>query len=318
MQTGAVIVAAGLSSRMKSFKPLLQLAGSTVIKTAIATLKEVGVSKIVVVVGKNASQLVKHLADMDVECIYNERYMETDMFYSACMGMSHIAGLCDRFFFLPADVPLFSSQSLFTMMGYMDFEQSDIVTPFHNGRPGHPLLLAAKAVAELTAYQGPGGLRGAVQAYSAKTSSLDLPDIGITLDADKPEDYQLLTQYAKSVAIGGKLDCSFTVTLHKKALVMNETLAKILELVEESSSLSKACVQMNIAYSNAWKMVKIAENQLGFPLLASMVGGHGGGGSSLTEQGKAFLDLYRQFREDVNQYGEVQFHKLFHEYQQKD
>ena len=37
MKTGAVVLAAGLSSRMKSFKPMLPLAGSTVIKTAIST-----------------------------------------------------------------------------------------------------------------------------------------------------------------------------------------------------------------------------------------------------------------------------------------
>ena len=51
METGAVVVAAGLSSRMKSFKPMLPLAGSTVIKTAISTLRAAGVTTIVVVTG---------------------------------------------------------------------------------------------------------------------------------------------------------------------------------------------------------------------------------------------------------------------------
>ncbi len=57
MRTGAVMVAAGMSSRMKSFKPMLQLAGSTVIKTAISTLKSAKVAGIVVVTGNNAEEL---------------------------------------------------------------------------------------------------------------------------------------------------------------------------------------------------------------------------------------------------------------------
>ena len=69
MKTGAVVLAAGLSSRMKSFKPMLPLAGSTVIKTAISTLRAAGVTTIEVVTGKNAEALCKHLSEVDVECV---------------------------------------------------------------------------------------------------------------------------------------------------------------------------------------------------------------------------------------------------------
>ena len=51
-KTGAVIVAAGLSSRMKAFKPMLPLAGSTVIRALIDTMKKASIEPIIVVVGK--------------------------------------------------------------------------------------------------------------------------------------------------------------------------------------------------------------------------------------------------------------------------
>jgi choline kinase len=67
---------------MKSFKPLLQLGGSTVIRTAIETLQSAGVSPIVVVTGREADALQRHLQSLAVHCIYNKILSTTDMFHS--------------------------------------------------------------------------------------------------------------------------------------------------------------------------------------------------------------------------------------------
>ena len=45
-RTGAVILAAGLSSRMHEFKPLLELGDSTIIVRAIENLKTAGASPV--------------------------------------------------------------------------------------------------------------------------------------------------------------------------------------------------------------------------------------------------------------------------------
>ena len=199
MKTGAVVLAAGLSSRMKSFKPMLPLAGSTVIKTAISTLRSAGVTTIVVVTGNNAEALGKHLFDIDVDCVYNESYANTDMYYSACMGLNYISDKTSRVFFLPCDVPLFSRQSLVAMMKYMDQSGCSILIPAHNGKKGHPTLIKNDAIPQIVSHKGGGGLRGAIEAFGGAKVVLDLPDAGITMDADNPEDYKLLQSYAKSI-----------------------------------------------------------------------------------------------------------------------
>jgi molybdenum cofactor cytidylyltransferase len=199
MKTGAVVVAAGLSSRMKSFKPMLPLVGSTMIKTAISTLESAGVTTIVVVTGNNAEALGKHLADVDAECINNESYASTDMYYSACMGLNHIRDKVGRVFFLPCDVPLFSRQSLVAMMEYMDQSSCSILLPAHNGKKGHPVLIKNDAIPQIVSHRGGGGLRGAIEAFSGVKDVIDLPDAGITMDADNPEDYKLLQSYANSI-----------------------------------------------------------------------------------------------------------------------
>ena len=58
----AIILAAGFSSRMGQFKPLLPLGRTTVIDHAIATFNAPFISDIVVVVGHLGEKIVSHLA----------------------------------------------------------------------------------------------------------------------------------------------------------------------------------------------------------------------------------------------------------------
>jgi molybdenum cofactor cytidylyltransferase len=216
MKTGAVVAAAGLSSRMKSFKPMLQLAGTTMIKTVVSTLRSAGVSTVVVVVGKNADQMIEHLSEPYVACVYNKDYAKTDMFYSACIGLRFIQHKTDRLFFLPGDVPLFSRQSLIAMMRHMDCCSCSIVIPSHNGKRGHPVLMKNDVIHEIVSYKGGGGLKGAIEAYAGAKDLIELQDPGITIDADKPEDYILLQNYAKSLGLKKPAECSVDVCLHRK------------------------------------------------------------------------------------------------------
>lgn len=61
---GAVVVAAGMSSRMGDFKPMLSLGELTISRRLITSLKQAGVDRIVVICGYRAEDLEHHLADM--------------------------------------------------------------------------------------------------------------------------------------------------------------------------------------------------------------------------------------------------------------
>ena len=62
MQTGALIVAAGKSSRMVDFKPMLQLGSISIAQRVINNFRQAGISKVVVVTGYHADVLECHLA----------------------------------------------------------------------------------------------------------------------------------------------------------------------------------------------------------------------------------------------------------------
>lgn len=72
---------------------------------------------------------------------------------------------------------------------------------------------------------------------------------------------------------------------------------RLLRGVEETGSLRCAAASMEMAYSKAMKLVKNAEAALGFPLTQRSAGGKDGGGSTLTPEGRAWLQTYEAYRD---------------------
>lgn len=72
---------------------------------------------------------------------------------------------------------------------------------------------------------------------------------------------------------------------------------RLLRLVEETGSLRGAAASMEMAYSKALKLIRHAETALGFPLTRCSVGGKNGGGSTLTPEGRAFLQTFEAYRD---------------------
>ena len=73
--------------------------------------------------------------------------------------------------------------------------------------------------------------------------------------------------------------------------------ARLLHGVEENGSLRAAAISMDMAYTKALKLIRNAENALGYPLIRRTTGGKDGGGSCLTEEGKEWLERYEAYRD---------------------
>lgn len=58
-------------------------------------------------------------------------------------------------------------------------------------------------------------------------------------------------------------------------------------------------------------MIKAAEKQLGFKLLERRIGGSGGGGSRLTDEGMDLLKKYRQLTLRVQKDADRAFEEIF-------
>ena len=108
-----------------------------------------------------------------------------------------------------------------------------------------------------------------------------------------------------------KLRYTLMLRVYGEEKIFGPGIAELLERVDQTHSLRKATIDMGMAYSKAWRIVKTAENALGFPLLVSTVGGRGGGSANLTDRGRQFLTAYRRFEAVVHDYADEIFEELF-------
>jgi xanthine dehydrogenase accessory factor len=99
--------------------------------------------------------------------------------------------------------------------------------------------------------------------------------------------------------------------IYKNDLVFGPGVAELMEHIEETGTLSQACRKMGMAYSKGWKILKRAEDDLGFSLVEGTRGGAHGGKMSLTREGEEFIDCYRKMDRQLHQAADDLFARYF-------
>ncbi len=185
---GAVIPAAGLSSRMGAFKPLLPCGDSTVIERSVGSLTPHILTAAVVVGyrGDEVAAALKKRFGGQLTIVTNPDYAATDMLRSVQLGLRAIEE-CSAFFLLPADMPLVPDAVYRALIDAFD-DCADVIYPVIDGRRGHPPLIHTRLIPEILAYEGDGGLRTILGGRRVK--EVAVTDQGILTDLDTPRDYQ--------------------------------------------------------------------------------------------------------------------------------
>ena len=99
--------------------------------------------------------------------------------------------------------------------------------------------------------------------------------------------------------------------LYNHAPHFGRGLVSLMLLIRQGHSLRSASQEMHMAYSKAWRLLRKAEEDLGFPLLATKKGGSSRAGSSLTPDGDRLLEEYLAFEADVREAADALFARHF-------
>ena len=185
----AVILAAGRSTRMGAFKPLLSFGPDTVIERIIATVRDAGVETLRVVVGWQADLLIPVLERHGVPWIRNERF-EEGMYASIQAGVGSLPAGVSAFFLFPGDMPLVRSATLTRLIAEWDQRPSGILYPCHEGRRGHPPLIASSYIPEILRETPLGGLRTLFARHAEDARDVEVSDPAVLMDLDTPEEYR--------------------------------------------------------------------------------------------------------------------------------
>ncbi|MFO7951541.1 MAG: LysR family transcriptional regulator [Bacillota bacterium] len=91
------------------------------------------------------------------------------------------------------------------------------------------------------------------------------------------------------------------IWLEDQGKVFGDGPCDLLQRIDRLGSLSKAAAEMQMSYHQAWNLINMLENNLGFALIERRIGGSQGGGSYLTKKGKTLMLRYLEFRNKVNE-----------------
>lgn len=113
-----------------------------------------------------------------------------------------------------------------------------------------------------------------------------------------------------------KLHAKISVRLFTDDKCFGPGIASLLRRVEKYRSLRAAAASMGMAYSKAWTILKSCEENLGFKLLDSTVGGKHGGGATLTENAAVMLGAYDAYCAELKDYADKLLEEKFSFYTQ--
>src|ERR1700752_1252951 len=135
----AIILAAGYSSRMGEFKPLLPIGGTTALERCIGLFRAAGVEEVIAVLGHRAEQLQTLAERSGARCLVNPQF-DRGMYSSIVVGSRALPRWVEAAFVLPADIPLVRPATVRQLADNWGSSDASILYPVFEGLRGHPPL----------------------------------------------------------------------------------------------------------------------------------------------------------------------------------
>ncbi len=189
-EIAAIILAAGQSSRMGAFKPLLPFGETTVIESTIEYLRQGGVETIIVVVGHRAAEIESQLQDGDVIFATNP-HADSAMAASIHHGVQALANESEAVLITPVDHPAVPDEVVTRLIQEWRVG-ARLVIPTNQGRGGHPVLIDLSFRSELLDLDPARGLKSFFDAHRSEVTRVPVNSNYIARDMDTWDDYRSL------------------------------------------------------------------------------------------------------------------------------
>ncbi|PPJ43101.1 nucleotidyltransferase family protein [Pseudoxanthomonas sp. KAs_5_3] len=181
----AVVLAAGGSTRLGRPKQLLTRDGETLVHRAARLALASGASRVLVIVGAYAGDVVAAVRDLPVECVVNAKWSE-GLAGSVRIAVDALAPHDHATLLLTCDQPALDVAYLHALQEASRRAPSGSAATRFGDRVGVPAVVAPTMLHAALAVQGDRGLRDALNAAGADVIACDAPDLGV--DIDTPED----------------------------------------------------------------------------------------------------------------------------------
>ncbi len=187
---GAVVLAAGLSSRMGEHKMLLPWTdGKTVIESIVEQLIRSRLDHIVVVTGHRSEDIRRVLKPLDVPIAHNRHYRSGEMLSSLKVGLQALPASVSSAMVVLGDQPRLEAGVLHKLMKTYAESTRTIAAPSYNHRRGHPILINRVHWPKILDLPLEGSLRDFLNAYQSEILYVDVNTDSVLRDVDTPFEY---------------------------------------------------------------------------------------------------------------------------------
>lgn len=196
----AIVLAAGLSSRMGALKQLLPFGGCTVVEQVISVLRSSSIDEIVVVLGHRHTEIETVLSKWSVRATFNPHYAE-GMLSSIKHGWATVNPRADSVMHVLGDQPQLEGSVVRELIAADRSSDAHIFVPVFAERRGHPILLDARYREEILALKKVATMRDVLRAHAAEVQMVPVETDSILRDMDTWYEYEREIKYREKLAV---------------------------------------------------------------------------------------------------------------------
>jgi molybdenum cofactor cytidylyltransferase len=187
----AIILAAGLSTRMDRLKQLLPYGEHTVIEQVVSTLLASPVDEVLVVTGHEQEVVEAVLAKWPVRTVFNPDYADGEMLSSAQAGLRAVSAGSQAALLAVGDMPAIDGDVVARLIqAYYTAGDDYVCIPSYQMRAGHPVLVPRLYWQAILSLPTGDNLRSVLRAESTPVQWVEVDTPSVLRDMDTPGDYK--------------------------------------------------------------------------------------------------------------------------------
>ncbi|HLY04907.1 MAG TPA: nucleotidyltransferase family protein [Rhizomicrobium sp.] len=188
-RVAAVVLAAGMSTRMGNNKLLADIHGQPLVRRVVGSIEASAARPIVVVTGHDDELVGAALRGTEAAIVHNPAYRD-GLSTSLRAGISVLTE-CDAAIILLGDMPAISPFVIDKMIAaYEPKKRNAICVAASRGRRGNPVLFDRAFFPELQTISGDIGAREIIRMHWPLVCEVDVDDDGPLIDLDTPEELE--------------------------------------------------------------------------------------------------------------------------------
>ncbi len=189
---GAIVLAAGGSTRMGQPKQLLEVGGRAMIARAVDAVLASGAFPVAVVVGADPDKVLAPVAGRTIVAVRNPEWREglSSSIRAGLAALLSAEPALDAVLVAPCDQPALSAESI-ARLAEAHRSTGMIAAARYAGRNGAPAIFGRAHFAALASLSGDEGARRMLNSESGPVTAVEMPELGT--DLDTPSDYEAWT-----------------------------------------------------------------------------------------------------------------------------